>query len=167
MPAEHESLVRTLVASISAMLLTGCVMLAGYGMVEFRGTSMLPTIKDGQRLHTLKLDQKTKADLKRGDVVVFRAPADQTKSYIKRIIALPGDRIEIRRGEVWLNGLKQSEPYLSDRLNVNLRTFAEVSLQPNAYYIMGDNRDNSADSRMFGPVSGDLIEAKVVLPLSE
>ena len=148
---------------IPIMFFAGCL-LSGSGTVAFHGTSMLPTIRDGQLLRTLKLDQESRGNLKRGDVVVFKAPDDLTKSYIKRIIALPGDRIEIRQGEVWLNELKQSEPYLTARLNVNARTYAEVSLQPNTYYIMGDNRDNSADSRIFGPVSGDLIEAKVVLP---
>jgi len=148
---------------IPIMFFAGCL-LSGSGTVAFHGTSMLPTIRDGQVLRTLKLDQESRGNLKRGDVVVFKAPDDLTKSYIKRIIALPGDRIEIRQGEVWLNELKQSEPYLTARLNVNARTYAEVSLQPNTYYIMGDNRDNSADSRIFGPVSGDLIEAKVVLP---
>lgn len=123
---------------------------------------MLPTIKDGDRLQTTELDTKSGPALRRGEIVVFRAPIDTSKRYIKRVIGLPGDRIEIRGGEVWLNESKLLEPYLSPKLNLTQRSLPPLTVPPQSYFIMGDNRDNSADSRIWGCVPAGLIYAKVV-----
>jgi signal peptidase I len=123
---------------------------------------MLPNIKDGDFLRTVKLDSNSRQKLMRGDIVVFRSPINPTKSYIKRLIGLPGDRIEIRRGEVWLNDAPLPEAYVSAKLNGSQRSHAVMVVPQQTYYILGDNRDNSADSRIWGPVSAGLIDAKVV-----
>jgi signal peptidase I len=123
---------------------------------------MLPTIKDGESLTVQRLDGKSRAQLMRGEIVVFRYPLDQTKSYIKRLIGLPGDQIEIKSGEVWLNAAKLDEPYLSSRLNVAQRSQPATVVPPHSYFILGDNRDNSSDSRIWGTVPEELIDAKVI-----
>jgi signal peptidase I len=123
---------------------------------------MLPGIKDGDLLKVQQLDEKTRTQLARGDIIVFKYPADQTKRYVKRVIGLPGDKIEIKTGEVWLNGVKLNAPYISSRLNVSQRSQALVTVPAHEYYVMGDNRDNSADSRIWGTVPEELVVQKVV-----
>jgi signal peptidase I len=123
---------------------------------------MLPTIKHGERLQITKLNSTLGETIARGDIVVFRSPMDRSKSYIKRVIGLPGDRIEIHGGEVWRNGSKLVEPYLSPRLNISQRSQPTLTVSAKNYFIMGDNRDNSADSTIWGCVPEALIYAKVV-----
>jgi signal peptidase I len=123
---------------------------------------MLPAIKDGDNLKVQQLDATTRTQLVRGDIILFKFPMDQTKRYVKRVIGLPADQIEIKTGEVWLNGVKLYEPYVSSRFNLSQRSQAVVSVPAHAYYVLGDNRDNSADSRIWGTVPEELIVAKVV-----
>jgi signal peptidase I len=130
--------------------------------IKYQGTSMLPSIKDGDKLEVLRLDAKSRTQLARGDIIVFKYPMDQTKRYVKRVIGLPADQIEIKTGEVWLNGVKLVEPYVSSRLNLSQRSQPVVTVPAHAYYVLGDNRDNSADSRIWGTVPEELIDAKVV-----
>jgi len=146
---------------IVCWLISGCALFKQV-TVTFQGNSMLPTIKDGEKLTVLRLDTKSPAQLVRGDIVLFRSPLDQSKSYIKRVIALPGDQIEIKSGEIWLNGKRLEEPYLSSRLNLAQRSQAASVVPPHSYFILGDNRDNSADSRIWGSVPEELIDAKVI-----
>ena len=130
--------------------------------VTFSGTAMLPSIKDGETLRVQILDSNARRQLERGDIVVFQDPRDNSKSAIKRIIGLPEDELEIRGNEVWINGTKLSEPYLDTRLNLLQRSLVIQNVPPHSYFMMSDNRDNSADSRVWGPVAEGLIEAKVI-----
>jgi signal peptidase I len=123
---------------------------------------MLPTIKNGERLHTEKLDAESKVKLARGDILVFKYPKDPSKGYIKRLIGLPGDTVEIRVGEVWVNESKLSEPYVDSKMNLSQRSQPAVVVPARSYYVMGDNRDNSSDSRFWGVVPEELLIAKVV-----
>lgn len=123
---------------------------------------MLPGIRDGDTLEVQRLDASTRTQLLRGDIIVFKYPADPTKRYVKRVIGLPGDQIEIKTGEVWLNGVKLDEPYVSPRLNLSQRSQALVRIPERGYYVLGDNRDSSNDSRLWGAVPEELIVAKVV-----
>lgn len=123
---------------------------------------MLPGIKHGDKLKLLPLDSRTRTQIVRGDIVAFRYPLDQSKFYIKRVIGLPNDKIEIKSGEVWLNGVKLEEPYVSSQLNLSQRSFALLAVPEHAYFILGDNRDNSNDSRIWGTVAEGMIFAKVV-----
>ncbi|HEV8371134.1 MAG TPA: signal peptidase I [Pyrinomonadaceae bacterium] len=152
---------KVIVFLITCCLISGCELLT-QRTITFQDTSMLPTIKNGDRLKVRRLDAKARAQLSRGDIVVFRYPLDPSKSYIKRLIGLPGDQIEIKRGEVWVNGVKLTEPYLSSRLNVSQRPQQLLTVPAHAYFMMGDNRDNSSDSRMWGAVPEELLDAKVV-----
>ena len=123
---------------------------------------MLPSIKDGQKLTTMRMDAAVRASLARGDILIFKYPKDPSKFYIKRLIGMPGERIEIQAGEVLVNGVKLSEPYLDSKLNLSTRLWPPVVIPARSYYLLGDNRDNSADSRIWGFVPEELLIAKVV-----
>jgi signal peptidase I len=151
--------------SLSPILIALCLFascsLFGRGTATFQGTSMLPTIRNGQRLKTIRLDGQSRAKLSRGDIVAFVFPKDTSKYYIKRVIALPGETVEIQNAEVWVNGVKLSEPYVAPKLNMSSRSYVPVIVPAHSYYVLGDNRDNSSDSRLWGFVPEELIYAKV------
>ena len=123
---------------------------------------MLPTIKNGEILHTEMLDAHSKVELSRGEILVFKYPKDPSKRYIKRLIGLPGDTIEIRAGDVWVNGNKLSEPYIASQMNLSQRSQPTVVVPAHSYYVLGDNRDKSSDSRTWGFLPEELLIAKVV-----
>ena len=95
----------------------------------------------------------------RGDVVVFHYPRDPEKSYIKRVIALPGDSIFIDHGRVWVNDQPLDEPYVPHRY-LDTRSMPEILIPQGDYFVMGDHRSISSDSRDFGPVDRHLIYGK-------
>jgi signal peptidase I len=131
-----------------------------YQPVRVEGTSMLPRLEDRDRLFINKFVYRISA-IERGDVVVFHYPRDPEKSYIKRVIALPGDRLRIDHGVVWLNGKRQSERYVPEEYRDN-RSMAEMVVPEDTYFMMGDHRSISSDSREFGPVERSLIYGKAV-----
>jgi signal peptidase I len=131
-----------------------------YQPVRVEGTSMLPRLEDHDRLFINKFVYHVES-IQRGDVVVFHYPRDPEKSYIKRVIGLPGDRIWIDHGEVWLNGKELNEGYVPDRYR-DTRSMAESVIPDDCYFMMGDHRSISSDSREFGPVERDLVYGKAV-----
>lgn len=124
--------------------------------VKVEGTAMAPALQDGDRI----VIQRNPSKLERGDIVVFYFPLDQRKSYIKRIVGLPNETVEIREGKVFINGTLLDEPYVQPTLNVSMRSSQEIKLAEDSYYVIGDNRDNSADSRIWGPLQRKLIYGK-------
>ena len=131
-----------------------------YQPVRVEGTSMLPRLEDRDRLFINKFVYHVAA-IERGDVVVFHYPRDPEKSYIKRVIAVPGDRLWIDRGEVWLNGRALREGYVPEEYR-DTRSMAELIVPPDCYFMMGDHRSISSDSREFGPVERSLVYGKAV-----
>jgi len=131
-----------------------------YQPVRVEGTSMLPRLEDRDRLFINKFVYHV-SSIGRGDVVVFHYPRDPEKSYIKRVIALPGDRLSIDHGVVWLNGKPQVEAYVPDEFR-DSRSMAEVIIPQGYFFMMGDHRSISSDSREFGPVERSLIYGKAV-----
>ncbi|MDE2861458.1 MAG: signal peptidase I [Chloroflexota bacterium] len=104
---------------------------------------------------------------KRAEVIVFRYPHDPTRDFVKRVIGLPGETVSIQRGTVYIDGELLDEPYL---IESGLDNLAPVLVPPNSYFVMGDNRRGSSDSRHWGPVSIDNVVGKVVVrywPFSE
>jgi len=129
-----------------------------YQPVRVEGTSMLPRLEDRDRLFINKFVYHVYA-IERGDVVVFHYPRDPEKSYIKRVIAVPGDRLWIDHGQVWLNGEPLHEGYVPEKYR-DSRSMAELIAPPDFYFMMGDHRSISSDSREFGPVERSLIYGK-------
>jgi len=131
-----------------------------YQPVRVEGTSMLPRLEDSDRLFINKFVYHFTA-IDRGDVVVFHYPRDPAKSYIKRIIALPGDRFRVEHGRVFVNGKLVPESYVPPEYR-DTRSVDEMILPPDEYFVMGDHRSISSDSRDFGPVDRSLIYGKAI-----
>jgi len=131
-----------------------------YQPVKVEGTSMLPGLEDQERIFINKFVYRLEP-IERGDVVVFRYPRDPAKSYIKRVIGLAGDHIRIVAGRVFLNGRPIDERYVP-RDFYDARTYPEVIVPPHTYYVLGDHRSMSNDSREFGPVEEQYIYGKAV-----
>ena len=142
-------------AAVSILIITFL-----YQPVRVEGTSMLPRLENSDRLFINKFVYHF-SSIERGDVVVFHYPRDPAKSYIKRVIALPGDTIWVDHGQVWLNGKPLRESYVPKKYRDN-RSMAAMVVPPNCYFMMGDHRSISSDSRDFGPVERSLIYGKAV-----
>jgi signal peptidase I len=152
-----HSWLRDLVVSVA---ISAFIIVFLYQPVRVEGTSMLPMLEDQDRLFINKVAYRM-GEIHRGDVVVFQYPRDHTKSYIKRVIALPGDRLRIDDGQVYVNGERMLEPYVPNRFSDD-RSQPEMVLPPHDYFVMGDHRSISSDSREFGPVDRSLIYGKAV-----
>lgn len=124
------------------------------------GPSMMPTLHDGEKLMVDKLTYRFRQP-QRGEIVVFRYPMNPREHFIKRVIAVPGDWVETRDGRVYLNGTALDEPYLDAP---TLHHYGPVQVSPGHYFVMGDNRNNSEDSRdpRVGFVPRELIEGRAV-----
>ena len=155
--AGWHSWLRDLVVSVAV---SAFIIVFLYQPVRVEGTSMLPVLEDQDRLFINKIAYRV-GEIHAGDVVVFQYPRDHAKSYIKRVIALPGDRMRIDQGQVVVNGMPLKEPYLQSRF-ADDRSQPEMVLPPGEYFVMGDHRSISSDSRDFGPVDRDLIYGKAV-----
>jgi signal peptidase I len=131
-----------------------------YQPVKVEGTSMAPLLSDQERIFINKFVYRFEP-IDRGDVVVFWYPLDRSKSFIKRVIGLPGDTIEIRSGHLYLNGKEMQEPYVPANY-LDGSSYAARKIPPDEYFVMGDHRDSSNDSRMFGTVPRDYIYGKAV-----
>lgn len=119
---------------------------------------MLPRLEDEDRLFINKFAYRI-GEIHRGDVVVFLYPPDHSKSYIKRVIALPGDDIQIVRGTVWVNGTPLKEDYVPLRYRDD-RSMPEMTVPNGEYFVLGDHRCIASDSRDFGTVDRSLIFGK-------
>lgn len=146
---------RDLLVSIAISLF---IILFLYQPVRVEGTSMLPMLEDHDRLFINKFAYRFE-DIHRGDVVVFLYPQDHSKSYIKRVIALPGDDLRIDHGTVWINGVALKEDYVPFNYEDD-RSQPEMTIPPGEYFVMGDHRLISSDSRDFGTVPRSLIYGK-------
>jgi signal peptidase I len=146
---------RDLLVSIAISLF---IILFLYQPVRVEGTSMLPMLEDQDRLFINKFVYHFE-DIHRGDVVVFLYPQDHSKSYIKRVIALPGDDLRIDHGTVSVNGVVLKEDYVPFNYEDD-RSQPEMTIPKGEYFVMGDHRSISSDSRDFGPVPGSLIYGK-------
>ncbi|WP_114211147.1 signal peptidase I [Acidisarcina polymorpha] len=129
-----------------------------YQPVKVEGTSMAPRLHDQDRLFINKFAYNFEK-IERDDVVVFYYPRDTQKSYIKRVIGLPGDTVRIDDGEVFVNGKAVAEPYVPERFR-DVRSMDSFRVPQGEYFVMGDHRSISSDSRDFGPVERKLIYGK-------
>lgn len=131
-----------------------------YQPVKVEGTSMMPGLVDQERIFINKFVYRWEP-ISRGDVVVFKYPNDPSKSYIKRVIGVAGDRVRIDSGQVYVNDRPLYEPYVPSQYK-DQRSYYEVTVPEHSFYVLGDHRNSSSDSRDFGPVSSDAIYGKAV-----
>lgn len=138
------------------------VILFLYQPVKVEGTSMTPSLINDERIFINKFVYRFGfSDIVRGDTVVFWAPEDPSRSYIKRVIGVPGDMVEIDRGSVILNGQRLEEPYVPDD-NRDRVSMQARRIEPSHYFVLGDHRNSSNDSRSWGTVSREAIYGKAV-----
>jgi signal peptidase I len=131
-----------------------------YQPVKVEGTSMAPLLSDQERIFINKFVYRFEP-IHRGDVVVFWYPLDRTKSFIKRVIALPGESVEIRQGIVYVDGQQIKESYVPPQYE-DLSDYGPVHVPPGMFFVMGDHRISSNDSRVFGPVPSRFIYGRAV-----
>ena len=129
-----------------------------YQAVTHLGNDMEPTISKDETVYITNQI----GNIKRGDIVVFKYPGDQKQSFIKRVVGLPGEVISIREGRVYIDQKLLEENYLDSKLNTSTRSMSDLTIPPRTYYVLGDNRDHSNDSRLWGPLSVDLIYGRVM-----
>jgi len=128
--------------------------------VKVEGTSMQPRLVDQERIFVNRFIYRFQS-IHRGDVVVFWYPRDRSKSFIKRVMGIPGDKIEIRGGIVYIDDKRAEEPYLDPAFQ-DYKWFEPVAVPAGKYFVLGDHRNSSNDSRSWGFVAQDLIYGKAV-----
>lgn len=156
-PRRFRGWVRDVLISLAV---SAFVIIFLYQPVKVEGTSMMPGLQDQERVFINKFVYRWEP-VARGDVVVFRYPRDPSKSYIKRVIAVAGDWVRIDEGVVYVNGRRVPESYVPDMYE-DVRSYPETLVPPHAYFLLGDHRNLSNDSRDFGTVDQSFIYGKAV-----
>lgn len=149
--------VRDLIISLA---ISAFIIVFLYQPVKVEGTSMMPSLDDQERIFINKFVYRIEP-IQRGDIVVFRYPRDPQKSFIKRVIGVAGDHVRIVDGRVYLNGKLLVEDYVP-RMYQDDRSYSDVVVPPDSYFVLGDHRSLSNDSRDFGPVDSSYIYGKAV-----
>lgn len=130
---------------------------------QVRGNSMYPNFHDGEYLLTDKISYRF-SQPKRGDVIIFKAPRNEEYEYIKRVVGLPGERIKISQGKIFVNDQAINEFYLASEYQTRGGAFwpenQTLVVGENKYFVLGDNRSHSSDSRDWGPVPQENIIGK-------
>lgn len=135
--------------------------------VRVEGQSMMPRLHDQDRIFVNKFIYPLREwlgdrePIKRGDIVVLLYPEDPSKSYIKRVVGLPGEEVNVENGKLYINGVQIDEPYL-DAEYLSQDTMGPTRVKEHHYFVMGDNRRNSSDSRYWGLVPEKYIYGKAI-----
>jgi signal peptidase I len=145
---------------IISLTISAFIIIFLYQPVKVEGTSMMPSLEDQERIFVNKFVYRLEP-IEPGDIVVFRYPRDPSKSYIKRVIGMAGDRIRIDGGQVYVNGQALDESYVPPEY-ADSRSFPESVVPPHSYFVLGDHRSMSNDSRDFGSVNQSFIYGKAV-----
>jgi len=154
--------IRRLVRDVAlALLVCGLAIVFLFQPFKVEGTSMQPRLGEDERILVNKMIFHLRR-IERGEVVVFWFPGDAERSFIKRVIGVPGDRVEIRAGQVYVNRERLAEPYLSETFR-EVEDFGPQIVPSEAYFVLGDHRNVSNDSRSWGPVPQNLIYGKAFL----
>jgi signal peptidase I len=150
------------VVDVLETLVLSIVLFVGINMISARirvdGASMEPTLVSGEYVIVSKLSYRLGSP-QRGDIIVFHFPRDPKEEYIKRVIGLPGDEVEVRHGSVYVNGQLLDETYLKVSTNYN----GTWTIPANQLFVLGDNRNNSSDSHDWGTVPLDYVVGKAIL----
>jgi len=145
---------------IISLAISAFIIIFIYQPVKVEGTSMMPSLDDQERIFVNKFVYRLEP-IERGDIVVFRYPRDPSKSYIKRVIGTAGDHIRIDSGQVYVNDEALDEDYVPAAY-ADARSYPDTVVPPNSYFVLGDHRSMSNDSRDFGPVNESFIYGKAV-----
>lgn len=145
-----------------SVLIAIVIILFLYQPVKVEGTSMMPSLVDQERIFINKFVYRFGiSDIARGDTVVFWYPGDPTKSYIKRIIGMPGDKVQVVEGTVFVNGQALDEPYVPSEYRDQV-SMALTKVPQDEFFVLGDHRSSSNDSRSWGTVPRKFIYGKAV-----
>lgn len=158
-------IIETVVIALSIFLIIYLFLMQPH---QVNGHSMDPTFEDKEYLLTDKLTYRRR-EPNRGEIIVFHAPENAGCptggcDFIKRVIGIPGDRIEIKEGKVYVNGEMIHEPYLTSEVETQNGLYSNnrtILLREDEYFVMGDNRNHSSDSRVWGPIKKDAIVGRV------
>lgn len=143
-----------------SVALAAIVIVFLYQPVKVEGTSMLPWLQDQQRIFVNKFVYSY-GEIERGDVIVFRFPLDPSKSYIKRVVGIPGDRVEISDGALYINGDRVEENYVAPEFE-DRGSHPALDVPEGHFYVLGDHRNTSNDSRIWGTVPREFVTGKAV-----
>ncbi len=163
---QSRSLLRALLAwsrdLLVAIVLAFVVIIFIYQPVKVEGTSMMPGLVDQERIFVNKFIYRFGiGDIRRGDLIVFWFPGDMNKSYIKRVIGVPGDVVSVDHGAVILNGRVLPEAYVPREYR-DYQSMPPRKVDPDSYFVLGDHRNSSNDSRAWGLVPRSCIYGKAV-----
>ncbi len=145
---------------IISLAISAFIIVFLYQPVKVEGTSMMPSLDDQERIFINKFVYRIEP-IQHGDIVVFRYPRDPAKSFIKRVIGVAGDHVRIVDGRVYLNGKMLVEDYVPHAYQDD-RSYPDVIVPPDSFFVLGDHRSLSNDSRDFGPVDASYIYGKAV-----
>jgi len=162
---EHQSSVKPILTVwlrdlVAALAISCFIIIFLYQPVKVEGTSMMPGLDDQERIFVNKFVYRMEP-IERGDIIVFRYPRDTSKSFIKRVIGLAGDHIRIDQGQVYVNNKPIEEDYVLPAYE-DQRSYPDTVVPPHSYFVLGDHRNMSNDSRDFGPVNISYIYGKAV-----
>ena len=136
---------------VSAFVIAMALRTFVFELVRVDGDSMLPTLTTDERLFVEKISKLSEDGLNIGDIIIVHYPGEENKSYVKRIVGLPGDKLKVENGKLWRNGVLIQENYtLDSRMNYD---FEEYIVPEDSYFVLGDNRHDSMDSRVVGSIS--------------
>lgn len=145
---------------VISLAISAFIIIFLYQPVKVEGTSMMPSLDDQERIFINKFVYRIEP-IQRGDIVVFRYPRDPQKSFIKRVIGVAGDHVRIADGRVFVNGKLLVEDYVPMAYEDG-RSYPEIVVPQDSYFVLGDHRSLSNDSRDFGPVDVSYIYGKAV-----
>ena len=171
-PPRQKSFLRDTLEIVFLALVLYVVIQYAVQTVHVLGSSMYGTLHDNDLLVASKISYKLHPP-QRGDIIVFKPPDEASRDFIKRVIALPGERIHITNSVVYINGQVLREPYLPEKWTYNNNWPADGQdklVPPNEYFVMGDNRNHSSDSRTFNFIELDSILGKAeirIWPLAQ
>jgi signal peptidase I len=148
------------IANLALQLVVLAALIAAFfvRLPQVTGLSMEPHIRSGEYVLINTFAYRIGAP-RRGEIVAFRHDGDARAVFIKRVIGVQGDRVRIERGQVYVNGTKLDEPYVR---HADGRSFAEITVPPASVYVLGDNRAESEDSRLFGPVADERLIGRAI-----
>lgn len=157
----HRPLLRSWLRDFLVSLgISAFIIIFVYQPVKVEGTSMLPALADQERIFVNKFVYRLEP-ISRGDVIVFHYPLDPSKSFIKRVVAVAGDHVRIDNGTVHVNDIAIDESYVPVQFR-DQRSYPEVEVPAGSYFVLGDHRSLSNDSREFGPVAQEYVSGKAV-----